>query len=443
LQNGRWVADATVTVIEWKTPAEKSIFLCDANGFALAEVPAGVQAPGFNFTAYLRSDYIRELDQAGALIFEELDPDLRKFLESTRSRLKDHFRQRTAALARNVVNEWKEQDIYPYKGEPRDVLEEAERQMFDVLALNVSEYLADFEKAETKSKRFSLRLLRQAIEESPQAVQKIIQDVLDLPTEKRDDLAALLRRTTLSALITSSKVVADRTDFLRGLEILLFEPVSREQLLERSQLHKILEGHTWLFGEEFALSISDRGLKDVLRKHLALLGRTEEPLDAVLRDDGSVGIVDLMLSRSIPQSKADEREHLIVELKRPKQLIDSGVFDQIESYAMAVAADERFRDTKTRWIFWAVSDDIASNIRVRARQPNRPEGLVLDVPELRLSVWVKSWGQVLESCRGRLEFFRKNLEYEADDESAIALLKRLHAKYLPPVIAGQDSPGAR
>jgi len=84
-----------------------------------------------------------------------------------------------------------------------------------------------------------------------------------------------------------------------------------------------------------------------------------------------------MLSRNIPQPRADEREHLIVELKRPKKVIDSGAYDQIESYAMAVAADERFRDTKTRWIFWAVSDDI-----VRARQPNKPEGLyrLYDLP---------------------------------------------------------------
>lgn len=187
------------------------------------------------------------------------------------------------------------------------------------------------------------------------------------------------------------------------------------------------------------LSVSDRSLKDVLKKHLHLLGRTEEPVEAVLRDDGTVGIVDLMLSRSIPQSRADEREHLIVELKRPKKVIDSGVYDQIESYAMAVAADERFRDTKTRWIFWAVSDDIAPNIRVRARQPNKPEGLVLEVPDAHLTVWVKSWGQALESCRGRLEFFQRNLEYVADDESAIALLRKLYSKYLPSAISGADS----
>jgi hypothetical protein len=135
------------------------------------------------------------------------------------------------------------------------------------------------------------------------------------------------------------------------------------------------------------------------------------------------------------------RRPLVIELKRPKQVIDSSVFDQIESYATAIASDERFRDTDTRWVFWAVSDDMAPNIRRRARQPNKPEGLVLEVQELRITVWVKSWGQIIEGCRQRLEFFRKNLEYVSDDDSAIALLRRLHSKYLPPVLAENEPSG--
>ena len=86
------------------------MLLCDADGFALAEIPSGVQAPGFNFTVYLRSNYIRELDQAGALIFEELDPNLRKLLDAARNAVKDHFRRRKAESAVNIVKEWKEQD---------------------------------------------------------------------------------------------------------------------------------------------------------------------------------------------------------------------------------------------------------------------------------------------------------------------------------------------
>lgn len=144
---------------------------------------------------------------------------------------------------------------------------------------------------------------------------------------------------------------------------MLFDEKSKEQLLERSQLHKILEGHTWIFGEEFALSVSDQSLTEVLKKHYKLLGRADGVSETVRREDGSAGIVDLMLSRSIPQSRVEEREHLVVELKRPKAVINSHVYDQIESYAMAVANDERFRDTETRWVFWAISDEIADNMR--------------------------------------------------------------------------------
>lgn len=138
-----------------------------------------------------------------------------------------------------------------------------------------------------------------------------------------------------------------------------------------------------------------------------------------------------MLSRRIPHPRADQREHLIIELKRPTQVIDSGVVDQIESYAFAVADDERFKDTDTRWVFWAVSNDVAANVRRRARQPNRPAGLLYDDKDRRLSIWVKSWGEILEECRGRLQFFQDHLEYSPDDEGALARLQQMHEKYIP------------
>jgi hypothetical protein len=76
----------------------------------------------------------------------------------------------------------------------------------------------------------------------------------------------------------------DRLDFIAALSMLVFDPKSKQQLLERSQLHKILENRTWIFGEEFNLSASDKSLTDVLDKHLALLGR-EPTATSVLRED--------------------------------------------------------------------------------------------------------------------------------------------------------------
>jgi hypothetical protein len=138
-----------------------------------------------------------------------------------------------------------------------------------------------------------------------------------------------------------------------------------------------------------------------------------------------------MLSRLIPQTRVEEREHLVVELKRPRQNIDAEAAAQIKGYAVAVAEDERFRDTKTRWIFLAVSNEISAYVRREARQRNRPEGILFDDEELRITVWVKTWGQLLESCRGRLKFFQEHLQYAANQDSAISYLQQTHDKYLP------------
>ncbi|MBZ3655815.1 hypothetical protein JT305_23345 [Salmonella enterica subsp. enterica serovar Senftenberg] len=54
-----------------------------------------------------------------------------------------------------------------------------------------------------------------------------------------------------------------------------------------------------VFGESFTLSVNDKSLTEVLRVHLEKQG-IDIPVDEkVTRIDGSVGIVDLMLTRSI------------------------------------------------------------------------------------------------------------------------------------------------
>ena len=438
LDDGREV-EATLTVIEWAIPGDRALYLCDESGFAHAEIPPGIQAPGWIFTAYLRSSLVSELSEKGALALEDLHPDLRSLIQPAREELRGHFRRRMAEESANLVEVWKKEDVYPYEGEPRDLIESTERQVFDVVALQINEYLPDFATSDAKSRKLSFCLLRQAIEESPESVQRIIQEVLELPEDKQADLVALLEKTTLTAIINASKVVADRLNFLRGLELLLYDPKSREQLLERSQLHKILEEHTWIFGEEFSLSLSDQSLTEVLRKHLRELGRSLDHGDPVLDDEGRPRIVDLMLSRRIPQPRKKEREHLVIELKRPKQAIDTKAETQIKDYARAVARDERFKDTETRWVFWAISNDITENVRENSRQANRPPGLLYESDDLRIRIWVKTWGELIEECRARLEFFQEHLKYNADNESALNTLRELHKKYLPPVLQEDES----
>jgi hypothetical protein len=249
-----------LTIIEWNKTTDRALFLCDENGVALHKVSAGIHAPGFEFTAYLKSPLITELDAEGSLVLEEIDPALHVFIESARDTLRDHFRRRAAETTIELVESWKKEKIYPYQGEPKDIVEAVERQVFDVVALNVNSYLPDFEGSENRSKKLSLQLIRQALERDPGELQLILDDVLNLPADKRKDLAELLKKTSLASIINASKVVADRLNFVRGLEVLVFDEESKEALLETQQLHRILANETWIFGEQFNISVDDQSL---------------------------------------------------------------------------------------------------------------------------------------------------------------------------------------
>ena len=75
ISGGRMVP-AELTIIEWNEPQGRSLHLCDARGISLHEMAPGIQAPGFTFSAYLKSDHLRELDKEGLLTLEDLHPDV-------------------------------------------------------------------------------------------------------------------------------------------------------------------------------------------------------------------------------------------------------------------------------------------------------------------------------------------------------------------------------
>ncbi|MHB8743629.1 MAG: ATP-binding protein [Sulfuricaulis sp.] len=433
-------AVVAVSIIEWNIQTDRVIHLCDASGIALHELQAGTQirAPGFHFTAYIKSDHFRELDKLNQLSLAELHPDVQTIVKVARNKIKEHFRRRLVEDQSKIIERWKEEQIYPYEDKPNlDPVELAERQVFDILAVNVQSYLPSFDDADVKSKRFTFRLLAQAIRENPESVQKIIGEVLGLKKAEQDELAELLHKTTLSSIITSAKIVANRLDFLNGLESLLFDKESKKKLLERDQLHKILENEAWLFDEEFALAGSELRLEDVLDKHLDKLGMRIDDLDPVEVGDGKTGRVDLMLHKAI-QPRTGEYDYLIVELKRPSKKVDADVLTQIKKYAIAVAKDERFRDIKTRWKFVAISNDLDDYAKSEASQRGRQRGLVHDDGDLNITVWARPWADVINDARARLHFVNKQLAYEADQDSAKVYLKKAHAKFIPDTTQMRD-----
>lgn len=428
---GGQTASSTLQVVEWNTKKERRIYLCNSDGFTLKEMKAGIRLPHeHHFTAYLRSEYIEELEKNGLLDLEDLNEGLSKVLEETREKIRGHFREIDRLAAVDVVEEWKTEGSYPYEKdvETEDVLSKARQHVFDICALNAHEYLPDLRKGQTQTRKFTFRVLKQAIESSPESLQYIMGELLDLPESKRDELAEMIKKTSLSAMIAATKLVTQRLDFLQGLEAMLFEDEPKKQTLERSQLHRILADESWIFGERFNLSSDDESLSTVLAKHLAELRPGEEIDHHVTREDGSVAIIDLM-GQAIPYPNREEHEYLVVELKRPSQPLNLKVKGQIESYALTVAGDERFDKEKCRWTFLAIGNKFDSNTEQTVRQDGLPRGFFYSKDNV--SIGLKTWSELLGENKARHEFFREQLQYNASRDDGVEYLNAAYASYLP------------
>ena len=140
-----------------------------------------------------------------------------------------------------------------------------------------------------------------------------------------------------------------------------------------------------------------------------------------------------MLSRALRRHRADELEHLVVELKRPNVKIGDEEITQTEKYAITVAGDERFRTVNgVRWTFWAISDDVDPYGAYRMDD----RGVVS--AKNNITVGIKTWGKIIEENKARLQFFQEKLEHQVNDEAALKHLQEKYEKFLAGVVTDEE-----
>jgi hypothetical protein len=312
-------------------------------------------------------------------------------------------------------------------------VEQAEQDVFDICAATVHEYIPEFESVDKSARRLTYKLLRDSLEQNPSNLNTILGEVFKLSDQQQEDLADLLKRTSLGAIIHTAKTVTDRLSFINGLEQMLHETTIRKFVKERKQLHRILVEELWIFGDEYTLGADDVSLRTVLQEHCKILGLADlskqltKPESKELSD-----IPDLLLWQQYLRGKGDEFEHLVIELKRPTVKISLDEINQVKRYATKVLDNRHFDKSKTRWTFIVVNDDIADDaiedVRPRDRKPGHVHmGTYHDV-------WVVNWSEVIQRAKVKLKYMQEKLNIAVDDNSeGRAYLKAKYAHLLPPV----------
>lgn len=420
---------SSLDVLEWNFETQPRILICDPDGFAWHELPARVPSHGIPFTAFLSCAKAREWNEAGRFILDELDKDIAKVVSTARQALTDYLRSRLADQAGDLVKQWKDEKIYPYSDDDtQSSIQKAERQVFDIVASRVHLYHPTFGRGELAARQFTLRLVRQALESNPGSLKRILEEVLRLPKEDQDDLADLFERTNLRAIVSAATVVEDRLQAIEGFDHILFDPDWRKALLERTQLHRLLVRHLWIFGDEYTLDADDESVRVVLDRHKKLLGRDEiaPSLDLASIDREEL-IPDLMLSRRFARD-AKLVEHVVIELKRPSVRLGDAEISQIKTYANAITREPQFSRERTKWTFFLIGNDFNDFGEAEARGDDRPYGRLRK--QGNHTIWMKRWAEVLHDARSRYAFFRDRLELEVSGSSGLQYLQDHYSRLM-------------
>lgn len=430
-ENNNNIVEGQLVLIEWKDGNYKNIYYCGDQGVGYLEENSGIKSGIFSHTFYLQSKVIDDLWKENQLVFKDLSEEFEVLRKKAKRHIGALYREKLAKEAAKEIKKIKEQKIYPYDGEPKTEIELAERQVFDICAYKINQYIPDFNRGNKQTRKFTYRLLKESLESNPNSLKTILQEILNLPEDQQNELANLLEKTSLTSMINTTRLITNRISFIYGLEQILYSTDYHKRLKERSQLHKILLGELWIFGEKYQYGYDDISLKNVLKDHLQILGRTEliEEIDSSKIDDLN-DIPDIGLWKQCVGTEEDSYENLVIELKRPSCTITQKEISQIERYAYTVEENSYFDKEKTKWKFILIGIKLDKYARRKISQSDREPGLISKTENIE--VWVKEWNQIIQETKGKHKFLKDKLELEIkDNEEGLNYLRTKYKEYLP------------
>ena len=84
-----------------------------------------------------------------------------------------------------------------------------------------------------------------------------------------------------------------------------------------------------------------------------------------------------------------------------------------------------------------ISDEYDKQVEARIKNGPDPHRRLVQKGS-RVSIGVKTWGEIIEDNLARLQFVKEKLEHRVDDGSALAYLQERHRELLEGVIVEDD-----
>lgn len=349
-----------------------SILQFAANGATIVNIPIeGEPIPGDKYLGLVDSPYLMDLTNTAKSALATVDDGFRTLEQEVRSRALRFILDERSTRTRAFIEVARERPYYPFQESPKTILEDVSKQIYDGILVSL-ETGYGISSLGAKQQRLVFSLARHLLHSEDLA--DVLTSILGLTGDGVARFAELLRRTSLNSLIALSELLVDRISFLEELRELVYGKLA-SQILERRQLHKIIERHAWLFGEDHNLMGSDMSLAKLLPIIESAISEpdaeSEIPVGAPLLD-----IPDLYFLGTKWHEGGKYFQHLVVELKRPSVKIGTREVAQLKRYAREIVELSMLSQAEQahRFTFVLVSSDVSEAVRHGEYQAGKERG---------------------------------------------------------------------
>lgn len=353
------------------------------------------------------SSYLDDVVSSNREGIIQMDGGFAHLRDAVLDRVKAFGERYRSKQAKRFIEQARASASYPYRHVPHGSVEVVEQAVYDVTLEKLNESLR-IDRMNEKQQSVIFRLWQRAV--TNENMLPILTEVLGLKDEDVQKFRRLLETTKLESIIRLASEVTARLRFLDVLHELVYGELAK-RLRERTQLHKILEPHCWLFGAKYHLAASDQQFRQVIRRHRQDAGLDPIADDTLQSIDGINDIPDLFLAaqRDYPADPPVAKYHrLLIELKRPTVSLGVKEVEQAKRYAQTLLQSSEFDQSATRWDVILVSSDVRNDIEAERSQTGRQRGCVFDYKNV--TVFVYSWGEIIDRARDEMRLVQQHLE---------------------------------
>lgn len=370
------------------------------------DIPAENQWIAFVDTPYFGAD----TDVCRGLFMSDLNPDTAIVTKAIKESVDTFFKEKYAPYY-DFTSKLKNDSAYPYRHKSPSSLTRAS--VFNQLAFCIEE------RHHLLKRKSDLRNLVYGLVDrslNQREFGDLISEVLKIEGSTAARFNALLRQVDLEDVVAFCDEVKIKQQFLDFLHKLNYDKIAKN-VGERAQLHKIVQRHLWIFGEEYndcPILFSDKNLRNNLEKlrndYFDYEPKEEDDNLDVSIPNEMLEITDLFFFNE-KLLQAEQKEVMIVELKSPRVKLGDKELRQAKKYALKLQEAGVFPEG-IKYKIILIGSDVMPIVRQEYGQRGAKRMTLVHetTAPKQIEIWVMKWSDLIEENRRKLTYLGNHLE---------------------------------